>query len=169
MADVTATLVVIFSAGDAGGESLQAEIDSRSDGLNQGDTSFGAGDQPGFLIFPTPLVVLTSITPSTGVIQTLTNENITFTETLTFAKKKQASVTKPIFGGTLTSFKWLGNNLGDPVVVDNKTVSVPIAGVGVLKVTYVAQALRRRLTSVTSPLNGETDFDVLILIEGVAP
>ncbi len=169
MTDVTATLVVQFSSSADAGESLQAEIDSRTDGLNQGDTTFGAGDQPGFLIFLTPNVTLNLITPSTGVIQTLTAENITFTETLTFAKKKQATVTKPIFNLALDSFKWLGTNLGNPTVVDSKTVSVPTEGVGVLKVTYTAQALRRRLTSVTVPLNGETDFDVLILIEGTAP
>ena len=165
MTEVTTTLVVNFQAGTAA-DVLQAEIDSREDGLNLGKTRFGKGDQPGYLVFTSANVVLTSQTPSAGVVQTVGIEDILQEETLRFAEERQASVSKPVFNQALSSFKWIGNDLGTPTVVDAKTVSVPTLGVGVLKVTYLARSRQFRLTNIAVPLNGETEFEVLILIKG---
>ncbi len=165
--EVTTTLVVNFSAGE-GGDVLIAEIDSREDGFNGGNTRFGAGDQPVFLIFKTDNVTIDLITPSAGLIQNVGIEDIVFEETLTFAKERQATIQKPAQTGILDSFKWIGNDLGIPVLSDPRTVTIPTDGVGVLKVTYTSRALVRRLTNITVPLNGETEFVVLILIEGTA-
>lgn len=164
--EITTTLVVNFRGGDASDGVLRAEIDGRADGLNLGQTRFGAGSSPGFLIYKSSNVTLTSITPSTGSISNEGSFDVEQEETLNFAKDQQASVQRPIKNGVLTSFKWLGTDLGTPVVNDETTISVPSVGVGVLKITYDSIAIGRRLNGVAVPLNGETEFPVLILIEG---
>lgn len=163
MSSVTASIVVQFTSEGAAGL-LNAEIDSREDGFNAGKTSFQPGDSPAFLIFKSSDVNIVSIEPSAGNIASLASGLLDVEEFLTFANKTEANLSKPI-SGALTA-KWLGNNLGVPQVVGDNLVRVPTQGVGVLKVSYKAPFLARRLSGLPSVLNGETEYQVLILITG---
>lgn len=163
MAEVTTSIVVQFSTTGSSGI-LTAEIDSREAGFNSGKTSFQPGDQPAFLIYKSADVTIQSIEPSAGNIADLGAGLEPIEELLTFANATEATLQKPI-SGALT-YKWLGNNLGAPVVVGDNLIRVPTKGVGVLKVNYNAPWLAKRLSGLPTVLNGETEYSVLIVITG---
>jgi hypothetical protein len=163
MSVVKTSIVVQFTT--AGEGSLSAEIDSRPEGYNGGRTSFVPGDSPVFLIFKTSNVTIISIEPSAGVIAgPLGTGTVPVEDMLSFAKETEASLQKPITGA-LTS-KWLGNDLGTPTVVGEQKVRVPTVGVGVLKTNYNSAFTAYQLTGLPTVLNGESSYEVLILITG---
>ncbi len=154
----------IIDVADSSSGLLQAEIDSREAGLNSGRTSFIPGDQPGFLIFKGERVAVDNVRPSAGNIVSLAAGNMDVSETLSFAGTQEARLKYPT--AAILSYKWLGNNLGVPVLIDEATVSVPVEGVGLLMVTYQTAFLARRVSGVPAVINGETEYDVLVLVEG---
>lgn len=160
--EVTATLVVNFDGGSNGGH-LSAEVDARPDGYNTGRTSFVSGDEPAFLVFMSSDVTVDSIEPSAGSIEALGTGVMEVSEDLSFADVAEADLSKPFYNGM--SAKWLGNNLGVPTISENK-VTIPAAGVGVLRVTYNALFTAHRIADVPYPLNGERTFPVLVVISG---
>lgn len=164
MGTITTSLVIEFDAGDDDAV-LTAEVDGFATGLNSGTTSFVPGDSPGFLIYKTSNVVIDSITPSAGAI---TNVGSGFTpelieDDLIYTDKQTASPSKPIFSA-FTSV-WLGNSLGVPSYTET-AVTVPNAGVGVLRARYNSFFTSHRLTGLPVVLNGETDYSVVIYIVG---
>jgi hypothetical protein len=154
--------ILDVTAGQSG--LLAAEIDSREDGYNAGRTQFAPGDQPALLIFRSTGVTLDSVRPSAGNIAPLASGTMTVEETLAFADSAEATLRYPT--NTLTSWKWLGNDLGTPEIVDELTLRVPAAGVAELRVVYETTFDARRLSGVPAVLNGETEYDVLVLVEG---
>jgi hypothetical protein len=164
MSVVKTSIVVQFTTADAGGH-LSAEIDSRPDGYNKGNTNFVPGDSPAFLVFKSSNVTIVSVEPSAGSIVSLAGGNfLVENEMMHFAKETEASLGKPITGA-LTS-KWLGNDLGAVTVVGDMKVRVADTGVGVLKTSYNSPFLAYRLTGLPTTLNGEASYEVLILITG---
>jgi len=160
---ITTSIVVQFSTGGSSGI-LTAEIDSRADGYNKGKTSFVPGDSPAFLIFKSSDVEIISIEASAGSIGNLVSGTLEVSELLQFANVDEATLQKPITGGL--TYKWLGNNLGVPVMVGDVKVRIPTKGVGILKVDYNSPFLARQLSGLSTTLNGETEYSVLILITG---
>lgn len=158
-------LIRILDVGNDLGAVLMVELDSREDGLNGGRTSFLPGEQPGFLIFKGDDVTVSGVRPSAGNIADIEDGTIAETELLHFADTQEATLKRPALAG-LTSYKWLGNDLGVPVVQDQIKVVVPLAGVGVLQVTYDSAFDARRLSGLGVTLNGESEFEVLVLVEG---
>lgn len=161
---VTTSLVVSFTRSGNGGGILSAEIDSRQDGFNSGNTSFAPGNQPAFLIFKSSDVEIDEITPSAGEISDLGTGTMSVTEIIKFANVAEATLSKPVASGL--TVKWLGNDLGAVTLVGENKLVVAAPGVGVLKVTYNAAFLAKKLVNVDNPLNGETEYEVLIYIEG---
>ena len=165
MGSLNTTLVVQFD--DQTGEDdgfLSAEIDSRENGLNNGDTSFEPGDPVHFLVFINNLTTIDQILPSAGSIYPAGSFNIDVEEYVTFARTKNASASKPIIGPL--SVTWFGNSLGN-VSVGNDGVTLIAAneGVAVARLNYSAKAHAYRLSSPLS-LGGETKFSVAIVIIG---
>ncbi len=161
---VTTSLVVQFDATNSSGK-LAAEIDSRPAGYNNGKTSFAPGDQPAFLIFKSADVTIDSVVPSAGAIADLVGGTITVEEMIEFADTDTASLSKACDSGITTS-KWLGTSLGAVTLVGDSQLVAAVKGVGVLKVTYQARFVAKRLVSVPAVLNGETTYEVLIVITG---
>lgn len=164
MSEVTASLVVQF-AGDGAGI-LQAEIDSRPAGYNNGRTSFVPGDQPAFLVFKSVNVEVTDVTPSAGNIVALGTGTMQVSELLQFANADEVTLSKPYHSGMVA--KWLGTSLGSVALVGDSKLRSASKGVGVLKVTYNARFLAYRLSGVPTVLNGETEYEVLIVVTGEA-
>ena len=163
MAVVKTSIVVQFTTADGGGH-LSAEIDSRPEGYNKGITSFAPGDSPAFLVFKSSNVTIVSVEPSAGTITTLAGGSLLVEEMMHFPKETEASLQKPI-SGALAS-KWLGNDLGTVIVVGDLKVRVANTGVGVLKASYNSAFLAYRLGGLPVKLDGESNYEVLILITG---
>jgi len=164
LAEVTATLVVQFRNEAAG--VLQAEIDSRPAGYNNGRTSFVPGDSPAFLMFKSTNVEILSEEVSAGTLATLAPGLLSVTDFLQFANADEASLSKPFHSGA--SYKWLGNNLGTPTIVGDTKVRLAAKGVGILKITYNSAFLARRFAGLPTILNGETEYSVIAVITGEA-
>lgn len=168
MSTVTATLVVNFDDGRTGDAFLQLEIDSREDGFNAGNTTFGPGEQPVYLEFKTSSMTVLERVVSAGLIQPLNliapDNEILVEEFITFPRDRVQALSKPIDSGF--TFKWLGNDLGALTPIDELTVQSALTGVGVAKVTYTAKFEAFRLVNVPFPLNGENTFPVLVFHTG---
>lgn len=168
MAEVTTTLVVNFSSGTGEKGVLRAEIDGRDDGFNLGNTRFGAGDQPVYLIFRTTNVVVTSQIPSFGNVAFHASGEVDVEQVLTFANTREAQLSQPAIPGSIVT-KWIGTNLGNLTLQDDEiTVLADLTGVAVAKVAYKATFEAYRLTNVIvpDPVHGESEFSVLIFITG---
>ena len=163
MAIVKTSIVVQFTSADGAGH-LSAEIDSRPEGYNKGVTSFVPGDSPAFLVFKSSSVTIISVEPSAGNITPLAGGSVPIDEMLHFPKETEASLQKPR-SGELGS-KWLGNDLGAIELIGDQKVRVATVGVGVAKVQYNSTFLAYRLGNLPITLNGEANYEVLILITG---
>ena len=166
MADhVTASIVVNFkAAGSNAAGILSAEVDGREDGLNLGKTSFVPGDSVGVLVYKGDDVKVDAVSSSAGSISYLGTQLVTITELVQFANVNTASVNKPI--ASINSTKWLGNDGGNVSLTDQVNLKIANPVVGVLKITYTSIARGYRLSGVPHPLSGETEYDVLVYVEG---
>ena len=164
MGKVTTSITVQFG-GAADALHLSAEVDGRSDGLNNGDTSFQPGDTAFFLVYKSDAVVLDTPIASAGIINTQDDVDIVITEFVSFANTKAGTVNKPVKDGTLV-VKWLGKDLG-AINVDSSGVvlSASEAGIAVAKLTYTTTA---KVFTINAPssVNGETTYPILIVITG---
>lgn len=163
---VSATIQVSFGADVGEGDGhLSAEIDDRSNGLNDGDTSFSPGDTAYFLVFKSQNVVYDTPISSAGSITaaTVSGGYVERVEDLQFADTDTATLQVP--ASSIVSFEWFGRSLGDLALTDPQAVKASAAGVGVCRVTYQAPCTAHGLVSPAS-LNGETSFTVLVFIRG---
>jgi hypothetical protein len=162
MSTVHADFQIAFGAGGAQAH-LSAEIDSRTDGYNQGRTSFKPGDVVYFLVYKSANVTYDNPIASAGGITSHGSTSISQTDDLAFPNVRTATIGKPATG--ITASQWLGNALGALTLVDEMTVQAEAQGVAVARVTTAAPA---DLWSLTSPasINGLTDYSVLIYIQG---
>lgn len=164
-----ATIRVQFGNPDGSGSDghLSAEIDSRSDGLNNGKTSFSPGETVHILVYKSDNVSITDALCSAGSLSAQGNAVVTRTEELMFEDADTATLDKPAFVNLAQSV-WQGRSLGGLTLQSDKVrVKAATKGVAVAKVTYEAPALVYALSS-PSTLNGETDFSILALIKGTA-
>jgi hypothetical protein len=164
----SATIKVQFTnpaAAAAANAHLSAEVDSRPAGLNAGKSTFIPGATAYVLIYKSANVTVLPAESSAGSFSYGGTASIQYTEELQFADVANATLQVPI-DGAMVSYKWIGRDLGAPVVAgDGKTVTVPISGVGVLKVVYNATAIIGALASPAS-VSDEVDFSILVLIKG---
>lgn len=161
---ITTTLVVSFQSPGADGI-LKAEVDSREDGFNNGRTAFVAGDNPAYLVYTSDNVSIISQEPSTGIIQNIGPGTREITELVQFIKpERTSSPGYPV--KSLTSFKWLGNNLGNITRLNDGSIICANTGVGVAKITYQTEFRAFRISNIPNPLNGETTYNIVVLITG---
>jgi len=163
MASQNATIRVVFGTDFSAGDHLSAELDSRTDGLNNGLTSFNPGDTAYILVYKTPNVTITEATVSAGSIADAGTAVVELEEDVFFEDSNTASLNKP--ADTISSVTFYGRNLGNVTLLDPLTIKADDKGVAVAKVKYVTTA---QVAALTSPptLDGETNFSILVLIKG---
>lgn len=167
--DISATLVVDFENTAGDGSVLLAEIDNRSDGYNDGDTSFIATDEPAYLLYKTDDVIIDSyvstlVSPN-GTIITLATETREVEKILVFANTNKATLTYPIKSGF--DFKWLGKNPGVNLSPDGQiTITTPSDIIAVARVTYNTEFTAYRMTNTPAMIDSRSDYSVLIYIVG---
>ncbi|MBF0108775.1 MAG: hypothetical protein HQL76_06330 [Magnetococcales bacterium] len=143
---------------------LSVEVDSRPDGLNHGRTSFFAGDTAHLLVHAGDDVALEDPLVSAGVILPGGWQVISMTQDLVFNRVATATLDKPAIG--IDSVIWIGNDLGDLTLEsDNRTVSVPNAGVAIARVTYRSIACAWGLSS-PSTVAGLSEYPVQVHFSG---
>ena len=164
---VTATLLINFDPGSGGSAAenghLSAEVDSRPEGLNAGKTTFFPGDDVYFFVYASSNVTYETPIPSAGSITALESETVSRTDDISFPNVDTATISVPATG--ITSYKWLGNQLGALTLQDEMTVKADAIGVAVAKIEYTTVPDVYKLSS-PSILNGETEFTILIYIQG---
>lgn len=162
----SATVVVQFGQGESSSGHLSAELDSRPSGLNGGRSSFNPGETAYILVYKTGNVVITGTDVSAGSLSAQGTATVAVSEEVQFAGSNAAQIQKPCKGATLDSVTWLGRNLGALALAgDRQTVSAASSGVAVAKVDYQAEALVYAIAA-PSAIGGETDFSILVLIQG---
>ena len=163
MSEIKTTIVVQFGGGGSAPQGrIIAEVDARPDGLNAGKTSFLPGDPVYILVFTTPGVSIKSVTPSAGAVYAGPNQNVQ--DSVQFANAREGNLSRPVSGGKVA--KWMGNSLGGLTLgADGMAVTASRSGVAIARVSYTAAAKSYRLSTPVS-LNGDTSFEVLIVIEG---
>ena len=161
---VTTSLVVQFGLGtDEDNNFLSAEIDSRPEGYNGGNTSFLAGDSPVFLVYRSEGLTL-SFVSSKGSIAYVGTGQIEVDEYITLANEKTGSLPKPPLGPvTMTHF---GGTVGATIV--GLEVVLPAVGTAVYRVQYSASFLAYRMSGIPAIFNGETTFPVVVVVTGTA-
>lgn len=170
---VVATLNVSFSADTTGaGGQLKLEIDDREDGLNNGETSFKPGDQPGFFLFKDDNVTLnTGPKASAGGITSEGSGTKDIDENITFSNSDSSTLNYP--PQTAVTMEWLGKcyTISGTSVTPNSTLpgvdgsNLKMAAnkkvIGILHVTYTTQGDLYRLRNV-----GEDIPEVVIFAIG---
>ncbi|MBF0182527.1 MAG: hypothetical protein HQM03_21125 [Magnetococcales bacterium] len=144
---------------------LALEVDSRPDGLNHGRTSFVAGDTAHLLQYAGPDVTVADAVASTGVLLPGGWQTISQTQDVVFNGTATAVLDKPSV--VLNAVVWLGTDLGEmTLAADQRTVSVPNAGVAIARVTYRSLARAWSLTAPSS-VAGEEEFPVEVHCTGI--
>ena len=150
---VTTSLVVEFDTGDEDTNSiLLAEIDSREDGLNNGNTSFKPGDPVYFLIYKTPDAVVDGIFVTHGVVNPSGSLSPRDLETnyAQFIADDSVNLTYPVksnFAG-----EWLGDHgdLGTTQIINNaaiKLTEIPKESDGITPKEHYAGVLEYTYTT----------------------
>lgn len=170
MSSVIASLVIEFKDSSSSGLSMSAEIDSREDGYNSGNTSFIPGDSPVFLVYKSSEITIDSIRTTIdlvgGAVLYLGAGVENIVEFLKFEESARASLRRPPFGAVTLEYA-----SGDVRTSSNRgsTVTLSASGLSVFKATYVTQFLAYRLVGAPASLLGETDFPVIVYIKGTSP
>lgn len=163
MGIISTSIVVNF--GDTEQGMLKAEIDSRTDGFNNGETSFAPGEIVAFLVYSTPNVTVNNPVVSLGSTQEISSPiTIAKEEFINFEDAKKGTPSFPIMSGF--TYSWIGTSLGTVTVNSQREVSVATKGVAVLKINYNTQAIPWRLTNIPTSVNGITTFPVVVFISG---
>jgi len=105
---VNTSLTIAFQPLTAKGV-LMMEIDSRPEGINKGQTTFYAGDSPGFLMYKSSDVKNIRMHTSEGGISSATGGTMEIEEFVTFANSREGSFSKPRSGGFTIVKSWGGN------------------------------------------------------------
>lgn len=168
--EITTSITVQFGNLDGSGQNgvLKLEVDTRKpgDGGLNADTNFVPGDSVYLHLHKTSNVTNLETIISAGSIVSAGEDSFEREETLVFFGEKEASIAYPAADGIVT--KWIGANLGQPVLHNETVVRVPNPNlkVGVLKVTYTVRPKIYRLTSPIS-VSGELAFTIAILQKGI--
>ncbi len=131
---------------------LSAEIDTRSNGLNGGRSSFSPGETAYILVYKTDNVTISETICSAGSLTAQGTTTVTVDEELMFEDSDSASLGKPT-KSALTNTLWYGRNLGALTLQSDKvSVKASSKGVGVAKVNVESPHSKRCLpSSQTSP------------------
>jgi len=172
---VTATVTVGFGV-TAGADSLLAEVDGRTGGLNKGKTNFRPGDDVYMLVYKSANVSIVDFVASHGSLAYDSGNSpqvIAIDDILVFANEREASVSKPVSGAWTRT--WLGGSLGNmaldadqitfALTIDPSTVVKPYyAGVALLG--YNTQADVYKLTN--TMIANQDEYQILCVFVGEA-
>lgn len=166
--EITATLVVRFgefiSPSDSANGILVMEVDTRSDGLNEGRTTFFAGQDIGFLVHRSTNVAIPVIRSNVGNAQFQGTDTEEITEVLIFSNSDTASLSKPAQGGV--AHVWLGSSGGSITIENQKNITLNAPFTGVLEVTYTTSFREYLLINTPGEVNGSANYTVVISAVG---
>lgn len=169
MATVTTSIVIEFDSGDADVEYIfSAEVDSREDGLNNGNTNFKPGDPVYILLHRTDNTVVDGIITTHGVVNAAGNGTYAIEDQYAqFISDDNVTVNKPIHSGF--SGRWLGNDLGTIQVLNQSKIKIATPPtdehyVGVYKYDYTTDYESYVLQH--NPFSDETSYQIIVYIYG---
>lgn len=152
---ITFVTQTVGSGSSAGNISI--ELDSVK---NNNKSQFASGETVFFKVYTSPKNMPLTAASSAGSVAIGQTNTGDVTETLTFANEKEANLR--FLGNSIKSFRWFGADLGAPSLNGN-LVTIPVAGIGVLEVTYDATYREGSLSGVTIPA-GLQQFPVAVVI-----
>ncbi|MBF0097503.1 MAG: hypothetical protein HQM04_16700 [Magnetococcales bacterium] len=124
--------------------SVQVEIDSRPDGLNQGVSSWVPGDTAYFLVYATPNARVLSVSSSFGEVTMVGPVEVQHEEELVFEHSDSAQLSHPCTA--ITQIAWSGEGLGNVAVAANGTgIKADRSGTVAVRVWYNAVPVVYRL------------------------
>lgn len=180
MTTVTTSIVVEFDSGDTDVNYIfRVEVDSREDGLNNGNTNFKPGDPVYFLIYRTPNTVIDEIIVTHGIVNPsgpVTAQVLDEPIYSQFISTDSVDLTYPVISN-FTS-EWLGDHgdLGTVQVLDQskiKLTSVPKESngltpkehyAGVLEYTYTTEFEPYLLQH--TPIAGKDKYQIIVYVIG---
>lgn len=167
MGAVTTSIVVQINDPAASGSSsarAQAEVDSREDGLNNGKTSFIAGDSVYILLFKDSNVSITSVTASSGTCVKEGSGSMTIDEFVTLANSDSTSTEKPAVNLTATVVA----GAATLVSTENGNIVASEPSVAVISVSYTANFDIYKLSGFPAALDGKKDYPIVVFFSGVS-
>lgn len=145
-------------------ESIKIEVDSRTDGKNNGATNFTGGSTVYLYVTKPSNVTITKVVSSAGSIASAGNGTIKKKETLTFDDVNTASLSDPMYSGF--TYTWVGTSLGAVSVGANRLdIKSDSKGVAVLDVEYDVLVDFYALTIPTT-INAKSEFEINVMVEG---
>ncbi|MDH5510169.1 MAG: hypothetical protein OEZ32_07405 [Nitrospinota bacterium] len=163
---VTTTVQITFGDAADNKAHLSAEVDKRPNGLNGGKTSFIGGDPVHVLVYKSHSVSITGVEVSAGTIHTAERQLVEVEDVITFAGKRDASLSRPASGPLQVT--WFGRSLGGLAVgEDGVSVIAGSEGVAVARVRYKAYANAYRISTPTA-INQEKNYSLLFFVTGLA-
>lgn len=161
MASTATTITFVTQALNGGAGTIAIELDEVK---NNKKSQFSSGDTVFFKAFTSPLTMQLDSDSSAGTVTIGQSASGDITEILTFANAKEATVR--FIGNSIKSFRWFGNNLGQPTLNGNQ-VTIAAAGIGALEIVYAATYREGNLSGVTIPA-GVKEFPVVVVISEMA-
>lgn len=166
--EITATLVVRFgefvSSSDSENGLLVMEVDTRFNGLNDGRTTFFAGQNIGFLVHRTTNISIPVIKSNVGNARFQGAATEEITEILIFSNSDTASLSKPAQGGV--AHVWLGSSGGSITIENQKNITLNEKFTGVLEVTYTTGFRQYLLEGTPGEINGSANYTIVISAVG---
>jgi len=151
MAQVTTSVTVSFGSGassDSGQNAFSAEIDSREDGYNKGNTNFYPNDTVYILLYKGPNVGSVTQATSSGSVSQYTTATVEKKETFSMSNSRELRTSVPVAGNF--SVTWYGTTQTLTQQGENLYVTAtPITACG--EVTYDAVAQVYALSGVSYP------------------
>lgn len=140
---------------------LAVEVDTRLRGLNHGYPRYYPGGHIHVLVHASPGVNGVSLQASAGELWPGNPQEWTESTDLVFMDAE--TVTLPNQAYAITSWQWLGVDLGQPVLgPDGLTISVDQSGLSVLRVVVLRRALSWKLIAPWK-LSGESSFPIVLV------
>ena len=180
MATVTTSIVIEFDTGDQDVNYIfTAEVDSREDGLNNGNTNFKPGDPVYFLLYRTSNTVVDGIIVTHGYVNPAggaTTRPLDEADYAQFISTDSVDLSYPVHSNFVG--EWLGDwgDLGQVQLLDEsrlKLVSIPKESdgitpkehyVGVLEYNYTTQFYPYVLQH--TPIANKDKYQIIIYIYG---
>jgi hypothetical protein len=151
MGQVTASVTVNFGGGgtaDTGQNTFSAEVDSRPEGFNKGNTTFYPNDTVYILLYKGSGVTSVTASSSAGSVSSYSTATVSKTETITLANTREFRTSCPITGSyTIT---WYGTSPSVSKQGENLFVTASNA-IAVGSITYDTTASVYTLSGVNYP------------------
>lgn len=160
---VTTSVTIGFTKNEQTDANFSAEVDTRDNGLNEGNTSFKPGDSVGILLYKGLTIANVKGTPTSGLLTEGALIDVEQEETISFANEDSFSARYPVNSGT-ASIEWYSTapTVTIPTTGSAFTTANKVIAVGLLKYKTKAQVWTLSGVPVAYP-------SALVVFTGEAP